>query len=66
MTSQWRSVIYFYVDWSTYAVQGRVMLEEVDHCGDNAKPVFWLADVSELDSPAAFLVSGLKGRREMI
>jgi hypothetical protein len=62
MISQQHSVIYFYVDWSTYAVQGRVLLEELeascDH--DESKPVFWLADVSELESPAAFLGEWLK------
>ena len=62
MISQGHSVIYFYVDWSTYAVQGRVMLEELESsCGhDDSKPVFWLADVSELESPAAFLGEWLR------
>ena len=60
--SQEHSVIYFHVDWSTYSVQGRVMLEELESsCGsDESKPVFWLADVSELESPAAFLGEWLK------
>jgi hypothetical protein len=60
--SQEHSVIYFHVDWSTYSVQGRVMLEELESlCGsDELKPVFWLADVSELESPAAFLGEWLK------
>ena len=66
--SQEHSVIYFHVDWSTYSVQGRVMLEELESsCGsDVSKPVFWLADVSELESPAAFLGEWLRGRREKI
>jgi hypothetical protein len=65
MTSQWRSIIYFYVDWSTYAVQGLVMLEKLESlcCDDDSKSVFWLADVSELDSPAAFLEEWLKGQK---
>ena len=62
MTSQAYSVLYFYVDWSTYAVQGRIMLEELEssYGHDDSKPVFWLADVSELESPAAFLGEWLK------
>jgi hypothetical protein len=60
--SQEHSVIYFHVDWSTYSVQGRVMFEELEaSCGsDESKPVFWLADVSELESPAAFLGEWVK------
>ena len=59
--SQEHSVIYFHVDWSTYSVQGRVMLEhESSSSSDESKPVFWLADVSELESPAAILGEWLK------
>lgn len=62
MISQEHSVIYFHVDWSTYSVQGRVMLEELESSWSSheSKPVFWLADVSELESPAAFLSEWLK------
>lgn len=40
------------------------MLEELESscCDDDSKPVFWLADVSELDSPAVFLEEWLKGQ----
>ncbi len=60
--SQEHSVIYFHVDWSTYSVQGRVMLEDLEssRSSDESKPIFWLADVSELESPAAFLGEWLK------
>ncbi len=60
--SQEHSVIYFHVDWSTYSVQGRVMLEDLESSwsSDESKPIFWLADVSELESPAAFLGEWLK------
>jgi hypothetical protein len=62
MTAQAYSVLYFYVDWSTYAVQGRIMLEELEssYGHDDSKPVFCLADVSELESPVAFLGEWLK------
>ena len=38
------------------------MLEELESSSssDESKPVFWLADVSELESPAAFLGEWLK------
>jgi len=55
------SVIYFFVDWSIYAVQGRSMLEELESlCIAYLNGSFWLADVSELGSPAAFLGEWLK------
>ena len=60
--SQENSIIYFHVDWSAYSVQGRAMLEELEssYSSEESKPVFWLADVSDLDSPAAFLGEWLK------
>ena len=55
------SVIYFFVDWSVYAVQGRRMLEELELlCSPALKGSFWIADVSYLESPAAFLGEWLK------
>ena len=60
--SQEHSIIYFHVDWSAYSFQGRVMLQELEssYGSDESKPAFWLADVSELESPAAFLGEWLK------
>ncbi|HEY9500929.1 MAG TPA: hypothetical protein VIR01_04785 [Pyrinomonadaceae bacterium] len=55
------SVIYFFVDWSVYAVHGRRMLEELELlCSPNLKGSFWIADVSDIESPAAFLGKWLK------
>ena len=55
------SVIYFFVDWSVYAVQGRRMLEELELlCSPDLKGSFWIADVSYPESPAAFLGEWLK------
>ena len=55
------SVIYFFVDWSVYAVQGRRMLEELELlCSHDLKGSFWIADVSDIESPTAFLGEWLK------
>jgi len=55
------SVIYFFVDWSVYAVQGRRMLEELELlCSPDLKGSFWIADISSIESPAAFLGEWLK------
>jgi len=55
------SVIYFFVDWSVYAVQGRRMLEELELlCSPDLKGTFWIADVSDIESPGAFLGEWLK------
>ena len=56
------SVIYFFVDWSVYAVQGRRRFEELELlcCPDLKKGSFWIADVSDIESPAAFLGEWLK------
>ena len=54
--SQKHLVLYFYVAWSTYAVQGRRMLEELESLANqDSKISFWFADVGDLEAPAAFL-----------
>jgi hypothetical protein len=59
--AQKHSVIYFFVDWSVYAVQGRRMLEELELlCSRELSGSSWVADVSDIASPAAFLGEWLK------
>ena len=60
-----QAVIYFYVDWSSYAVQGREVLKEVELLLSPRSPAFWLADVSDLDAPAAFMFEWLKLREPL-
>jgi hypothetical protein len=59
-----RAVIYVYVDWSSYAAQtGLRITEEAErHFQRTSNPEvsFWLANVSDLDSPAAFIVDWLR------
>ena len=59
-----RAVIYVYVDWSSYASQTglRIMEEAERHFQRTADPEvsFWLANVSDLDSPAAFIADWLR------
>ena len=43
--SQAQSVIFFYVDWSSYAVRGRKALEEIELLLSPCAPAFWLADI---------------------
>ena len=58
------AVVYFYVDWSVYAVQGLRMLEHLESSwSDPGSPVaFRLADVSDVNAPAAFMFEWLKRR----
>ncbi len=59
--AQEHSVIYFFVNWSVYAFQGRRMLEELELlCSPDFNGSFWVADVSDIESPAAFLGEWLK------
>ncbi|HEX6732135.1 MAG TPA: hypothetical protein VF074_19105 [Pyrinomonadaceae bacterium] len=61
--SEQHSVIYFYVDWSVYAVQGRSIFEELELFVDrNLKISFWFADVSDLKAPAAFLAEWINAQ----
>ena len=69
MLSQDCSVLYFYVDWSTYAIQGLHLLEEVKSIlsqnNNGSIAGFWLADVSDVNAPAAFIGEWLK-RQERV
>jgi len=60
--SQDRSVIYFYVDWSSFAVQGCEVLKEVELLLSPGSPAFWLADISDLDARSSFMFNWLKRR----
>lgn len=61
MLSQEHSTICFFVDWSIYAVKGRQMFEELEAtCSRDLDASFWVADVSDVDAPAAFLEGWLK------
>jgi hypothetical protein len=57
-----RSVVYFYVDWSTYAKQGLHMVEELESSVADQTPAvaFRLADVSDVNAPAAFMFDWLQ------
>jgi hypothetical protein len=55
------SLIYFFADWSVYSVKGRRIFEELEvSCRPDINGSFWLADVSDVQSPAAFLGDWLK------
>src|SRR6476660_1718905 len=60
--SEPQSGIFFYVDWSSYAVRGRQVLEEIELLLLPRGMPFWLADISDLDGPAAFMLDWLKRR----
>ena len=63
VSAQGQAIIYFYVDWSVYAVRGRQILEVVEKQLPeelDLQPQFWLADVSDVNSPAAFMGDWLK------
>ena len=64
MLSQEHSVLYFYVDWSAYAIEGLRILEEVESLfaqnRNGLAASFWLADVSDVNAPAAFIGEWLK------
>ena len=54
-----QAVIYFFVDWSVYAVQGRQRVAELE-LSYGRETSFWLADVSSVEAPAAFTADWLK------
>ena len=56
------AVVYFYVDWSAYAMQGLRMLEQLESSwsGLGFPVTFRLADVSDVNAPAAFIFEWLK------
>ena len=48
-----RAVIYFFVEWSVYAVQGRQRFGEWELLyGCEPEMSFWVADVSDVEPPA--------------
>ena len=50
------SILFFYVDWSVYAVQGRQIVEELESTfNQDLNASCWIADVSHVDASAAFL-----------
>ena len=63
LCAQGRSVIYFYVDWSVYAARGREVMNAVEkqipQIADSPQ-LFWLANVSDVDSPAGFIFEWLR------
>jgi hypothetical protein len=63
LCAQGRAVIYFYVDWSVYAVRGREVMNAVEkqipEIADSPQLVWW-ADVSDVDSPAGFIFEWLR------
>jgi hypothetical protein len=56
-----RAVIYFFVEWSVYAVQGRQRFGELELLyGCEPEMSFWVADVSDVEAPAAYIADWLK------
>ncbi len=63
LCAQGRAVIYFYLDWSVYTVRGREVMNSVERqlpAFTDSPQLFWLADVSDLDSPATFMFEWLR------
>jgi len=55
------AILFFYVDWSVYAVQGRQIIEELESTFDQGlKASWWVADVSDVDTSPALLGEWLK------
>ena len=54
-----QAAIYFFVDWSVYAVQGRQRFAELE-LSYGHETSFWIADVSSVEAPAAFMGDWLK------
>src|SRR4030095_12519482 len=59
-----RAVLYIYVDWSSYAAKtGLRVVEEAEQLftrNPDLRVFFWLADISELNSPGAFIWDWLR------
>ena len=56
-----RAIIYFFVEWSVYAVQGRQRFAELEFLYRHDPQIsFWIADVSDVDAPGAFIAGWLK------
>src|SRR5690348_3328223 len=63
MLQDGETILYIYVDWSSYASRdGSRIIELVERFFDEtqSKLSFWSADVSDLNSPAAFIGHWLK------
>ena len=55
------SILFFYVDWSVYAVQGRQIVEELESTfRQDLNVSCWIADVSDIDASPALLGEWLK------
>ena len=59
-----RAVLYIYVDWSSYAAKtGLRVVEEAEQFfkrNPDLRVFFWLADISDLNSPGAFIADWLR------
>ena len=62
LLSREHAIVYFYVDWSAYAMQGLHLLEELESASTDmgSAVTFRLADVSDVNAPAAFVFEWLK------
>ncbi|HEY0765435.1 MAG TPA: hypothetical protein VGD61_23860 [Pyrinomonadaceae bacterium] len=55
------SILFFYVDWSVYAVQGRQIVEKLESTfHEDLNVSCWIADVSDIDSSPALVGEWLK------
>jgi hypothetical protein len=64
LLSREHAVVYFYVDWSTYAMQGLRMLDQLESSwsDQSSQVTYRSADVSDVNAPAAFMFEWLKPR----
>lgn len=54
-----QAAIYFFVDWSVYAVQGRERFAELE-LSYGRETSFWIADISDVEAPAVFTADWVK------
>ena len=55
------SILFFYVDWSVYAVQARQLIEELESSfNQDLNASCWIADVSDVDASPSLLGEWLK------
>lgn len=58
-----QAAIYFFVEWSPYAVRGRQRFAELElSYGRDSETSFWIADVSSVEAPGAFVAIWLKSQ----
>jgi hypothetical protein len=64
LLSREHAIVYFYVDWSAYAMEGLRMLEQLESSWSDLRcqVTFGLADVSDVNASAAFMLEWLKRR----